>query len=161
VYEEHFPSFVQLLRRWLPSGEEAQDVAQDVFSRILSHEDPDKIKNLFHFTVRSMRNGAIDWWRKQRRREISEEKLASDAVLLEDYPSAETGVLLAERLGEPFKALQQERPEAYMALVLVRFYRYKIETAAKFMGISRNKIPRLVAEALLRLESAGEQGEKK
>lgn len=152
IYKAHRLSFIRQLRRTLPI-DAAWDVLQKVFCNLLARGNARPVGNLLHFVRRSLSNGAAEWGRQQQRQRQLETRLITDDVLLE-LPSSESCVAIAEQFSAQIDALSLEQPEALRALVLVKLEGLRAEQAGWQMGKSRYQIMRLVARALLHLESA-------
>lgn len=145
------PALVKYFRRKTGSAEEAEDLAQDVLMRALTHA---------HWTSAAQAKGyifraAVNRWRDRRRRQLThgthvewDEALATD-IGAENLP--ERQALAQEELSLVVQALRELSPRTRTVLILVKLEQMKIASVADSIGISVRAVHKHLAMAVTTL----------
>lgn len=148
------PALVKYFRRKTGDSVEAEDLAQDVLVRTLSHaqwKSPEQAKG---YIFRS----AVNRWRDRRRRQLTQgvtiawdENAQSGAG--SENPS-ERVVLAQEELALIARALDELSVRTRTVLMLIKFEQMKAVTVAEMLGISVRAVNKHLARAIAHLGRA-------
>jgi RNA polymerase sigma factor (sigma-70 family) len=161
LFREHNEALVRFLALRLGSHQEAKDVAQEAYVRILSLHEPGAISFLRAFLFKTAANIAVDRVRSQQRRFHS-----ASARLFEELrpgPSSPEQLLGGvQELAVVRRLLGELPPKCRRALLLHRVSGLATEDIAVQMGLSermiRHYILRGVAYCRSGLDAVGRQG---
>lgn len=148
LYSEHHG----WLQRWLRSktgcNEQAADLAQDTFVRVMSKDDSGRLREPRAFLTTVARGLLIDFFRRS---ELERAYLAELAALPEAaQPSAEERVLMLEALSEIERMLAGLSPRARQAFLPSRVDGLGHAEIAERIGVSTVRVRQYLAEALKR-----------
>jgi len=152
AYRDHVDELQRFLARRLGQAQDADDLAQEVFARLLRVRDADLVRNPLSYllgiathVVREFRQ------RKQHERVLFDSDLADDRCARSDE-TAPAGMAeqleLKQRLD---KALKQLPPAHQLVLLLVKRDGLSYAEAAAAAGLSVHTIEKYVVEARARL----------
>ena len=115
-------------RQWLSRGGEAEDVVQDVFLRLIEHQqEPQNVKAWLY---RAVRNGALSAARTRRRRADREQRVARDHP--EWFQQAPGDLIDARAAQEALTKL----PEAQREIVVLRIWaRMTLQEVSETTGL--------------------------
>lgn len=131
----------------------AEDLAEDTFVRLGVRRPRDNGKSSFRTWLYAIgRNLAIDWLRKNRRRQ--ELSLEEAETMAADADSLEAAYLKQERKIALHRTMAQLKPEHRQVLWLVYFEGFSYEEAARVMGRSRHSLETLAYRARKALKEA-------
>lgn len=145
------PALVKYFKRKTGSAVEAEDLAQDVLMRALTHADWKTQAQAKGYIFRS----AVNRWRDRRRRLQTQ----GVTVAWDEATAAESGaenpperVLIdQEDLNRVIAVLQEIDPRARTILMLVKLEQMKIATVAASLGLSVRTVNKDLAKAVARL----------
>ncbi len=156
AYEEFGSALIGYLRANLRCADDAKDLAQDVYLRIVRHEDVGKIRSLKSYVFTIAKNLLRD---KSRR---CATKLAENCVHEDD-------VTLSAQNGDPLQMIEAEecvrnvsrilgelRPACREAYLLSRTFELSYAEIARHMGISVSMVEKHISAALKALRSGWE-----
>ena len=156
LFEEHNVALVRFLAARLHSDEEAREIAQEAYVRLLGLNEPDAVNHFRAYLFRVAANLANDRL-KQRKRRASLRKAALAGVE-ESSPSPEQAVLAAQELAIVREALAELPSRCRTAFLLYKVHQLSITETAARMELSVRMVQLHVARALAhcaeRLESA-------
>ncbi|MYH32366.1 MAG: RNA polymerase sigma factor [Gammaproteobacteria bacterium] len=156
LFEEHNAALVRFLAARLHSDEEAREIAQEAYVRLLGLNEPDAVNHFRAYLFRVAANLANDRL-KQRKRRASLRKTAFVGAE-ESSPSPEKAVLAAQELAIVREALAELPPRCRTAFLLYKVHQLSIAETASRMELSVRMVRLYVARALAhcaeRLESA-------
>lgn len=151
LFREHNRALIRFLMNRLRSAEEAADVAQEAYARMLQLDSPGTVSYLRAFLFKTAANIAIDRLRYRRAEEQrTERRLVEDLVegLAVTLP-ADIYASDAEEL-RLVSAYIEELPSKYReALLLSRFEPLSTTEIAARMGISERTVQHYIVEALV------------
>ena len=145
LFQRLYPSLFRYLQRLTGDADVAEDIAQEAFFRLLSHELPDREARPWLFAVGT--NLVRDRARKQER----QQRLLTAAPVL---PSSlglrpDEAVERAEQVAIVRRALAQLAPRDQQ-LLLMREEGFSYEEMARTTGVASSSIGTLIARALKR-----------
>jgi RNA polymerase sigma factor (sigma-70 family) len=151
-YRDHAGDLQRFLARRVGHAQDADDLAQEVFARLLRVRDADLVRNPLSYllgiathVVREFRQ------RKQHERVLYDSDLAEDLCDHSDEAAAQgmaEQIELRQRLD---RALQQLPPAHQLVLLLVKRDGLSYTEAASAAGLSVHTIEKYVVEARARL----------
>jgi RNA polymerase sigma-70 factor (ECF subfamily) len=148
LFREHNEALVRFLRARLHSQQEALEVAQDAYVRLLSLDEPGAVSYLRAFLFRTAENLAVDRMRRVRMHER-----ASESTLFREFADSRT----PERQTAATQTLQRlEKVIAAMpwkcrrAFVMRRLEGKDVGVIAAELGLSERRVREYIADALLR-----------
>ncbi len=145
------PALVRYFRGKSGSAVEAEDLAQDVLARTLSHAKWKSPSEARGYIFRA----AVNRWRDRRRRgetrgvtvPFDEEKFEE----LGTQNSPERVLILREELHQISRALEDMNVRTRTVLMLVKLEQMKVATVAEMLGISTSAVNKHLAKAIARL----------
>ncbi len=152
LFEEHNATLIQLLRVRLRSDQEARDVAQEAYLRLLQLDHLGDVEYLRAYLFRIALNIATDRLRSQAMRAAAHR----DPVLARsiDELSPETALAAVESLHAVQRALNSLPARERYAFLLHRVADLHVDKVARQLGVSRRSVQGYVVKALLRCQAA-------
>lgn len=147
LFREHNEALVRFLAARVGSPQEAREVAQEAYVRLLSLDEPGAVSYLRAFLFKTAANIAVD-----RRRRDAVHARATEAPLFQELADARTperrlaGEQTIERLQRVIAAMPQRCQRAF---VLNEFYGMDFASIAQEMNISERMVRKYVVRALL------------
>ncbi len=151
---QHAP-LVRFLTLRTGSVEEARDIVQDAYVKVLAAETRDSIKSLVNYLWRCVLNRLTD-----RRRELAVRERfaqAEQAGAQQIAPSAETVADARQRLEVIERALEELPPRCVNAFILRVLHGLPFDDAGRQMGISGRMVKIYVARALAHMQACLEE----
>lgn len=152
LFQEHNASLLQLLRARLRSNDEARDVAQEAYVRLLQLDRVDTIGYLRAYLFRTALNLASNRLRHTAMRAATHRDPVFDVGV--DDLSPDRIVLAQEELSAVAAVLQDLPPKTRYAFLLHRFTDLKLEEVAKRVGVSDRMVRSYIVQALRRCHEA-------
>lgn len=147
LFREHNDSLVRFLLARLRSPQDAREVAQEAYVRLLSLDEPGAVSYLRAFLFKTAANLAVDRARRNDvRARVAEEPLFGDFADLCTPEREVAGVKAVERMGRLVAALPEKCRRAF---VLNRVEGMGMPEIAKELGISERSARAYVVRALL------------
>lgn len=145
------PALVKYFKRKSGSAVEAEDLAQDVLVRALTHANwntPSEAKGYIFRT-------AVNRWRDRHRREQAH----GVTIPLDDEEIEELGtqsppecvLILREELSQVARALEDMNVRTRTVLMLIKLEQMKVATVADMLGISTSTVNKNLAKGIARL----------
>lgn len=145
LYSDHNRTLVRFINARLHNEQEAKEVAQEAYVRLLNLDEPEAISYLRAFLFRIAANLASDRLKQKARRKDLRDRLVFDHV---DGRSPESGCLAREELELIRRAVAELPPKCRMAFMLVKFGERSFEEVAEHMALSTRMVRIYVARAL-------------
>jgi RNA polymerase sigma factor (sigma-70 family) len=158
LYLQYRQELLRMLTAYVGSGQDAQDILQEAYVRLLTLDCPDSVRNAKAFLWTVAKNLAMDRVRSQRARNEANRALAAENELY--VASSERVCIGRERLATLNRALQELPPKCRTAYALYRFNNLRAEEIARLMGIHVRGVNRYIACALVHLQAAVDSAEK-
>lgn len=147
LFREHNEALIRFLRSRLGSYQEARDVAQEAYVRLLSLDEPEAVGYLRSFLFRTAANLAVD----HLRRGVTHSR-AMELPLFREFADSRTperhlaGAQAVGRLQRLLGALPHQCREAFL---LNRFDGMDVSAIAHRLGLSERMVQKYIARALL------------
>lgn len=147
LFEEHNRALLRYLVVRLQCEQEAKDVAQEAYVRMLQLDSPQTVSYLRAFLYKTASNLAID---RIRFRRMESRKLQMVFFGAEHAsPDSSRGAAAAEEVKLLVRALQELGSECREAFVLHRLEGLGSDEIAQRMGTTRRSVQRWIAAALV------------
>jgi RNA polymerase sigma-70 factor (ECF subfamily) len=155
LFERYQLSLYRYLTRLLHSREEAQEILQETYLRILRQPTFEHVRaNARAYLFQTATNLARDLFRQKALRGIESERALFSAGGLDspDWDSWPELALEAEQAGRAIvDVLQELDPPVRSALLLHRFRGLKQQQIAEWLGVSERTVERYIKEGLTRI----------
>lgn len=147
LFERHNDTLVSLLAMKLRSRQEARDVVQEAYVRVLGLEDHRVVGELQAYLYRTANNIAIDRLRERTRRAgISREDI-NDATLSTPEPSAEQSFEEEQRTTLIRRYMAELPPKCRMAFMLFKFEFLSYAEIASRLNLTESMVRKYVLRA--------------
>lgn len=155
----HGPRYLALARRLSPNGEEAADLVQDVYLKVLATDGWQAIKDPRAYVLRMVRNLAIQ--RMRRARVVSMEAVANMETITvsDDRPDAFEQASSRQRLRRVLDALQSLPPRCREIVELRRIQGLSSRDIAARQGLSLSTVEKRLARGMALITLAVEGAE--
>lgn len=162
LFREHNEALIRFLALRLRSQQEAKEVAQESYVRLLKLDEPGAVSFLRAFLFKTAANLAVDRIRhEQTVRRISRESGFFDE--LNAQPTPEQSACDAQQLKLAQRLVDELPPKCRRAFLLHRVYGLDFRDIAKQMGLGERMVRTYVVRAVLYcrsgLDAAGSQAE--
>ena len=141
-------SLIQFLRQRLRVPEDALDVAQETYIRMMQYQDSRQIRSPSSMLFRIAINVANDLGRAEAARGMRNHCSVDDLDIASDEPSAERQITAREDLELLYKTIEQLPPKCRQVFLLSRVRRMTYGEIAQHCGISRKMVEKHVSHAL-------------
>lgn len=149
LFEDHNDSLLRFLSVRLRSVEEAREVAQEAYVRLLKLDEPNAVSFFRAFLFRTAANLAIDRMRKRERADRYLPLLFPDA----DEPSAEDCQAIREKIRLIGGYLEELPPKCRKAFLLNRIDGLSTPQIAERMQLSERSIRNYVLRAVVHIRN--------
>lgn len=156
LFQEHNASLVQLLRARLRSDQEARDVAQEAYVKLLQLDAPGTVSYLRTYLFRTALNIATDRLRSAAVHEAAHRDPVFDRHVDEQTP--EKNILAEQQLEAIEAALAGLPPRERYAFMLHRFADMDVEEVAERLGVTGRSVRNYIVRALLCCRQALQEG---
>jgi RNA polymerase sigma-70 factor (ECF subfamily) len=147
LFEAHNRALLRFLTCRLRSAEEAKEVAQEAYVRMLQLDAPGGIGYLRAFLFKTAANLAADRLKSAARRERIDQLRFFDVNACE--PSPEGGISAEQELAAILEMLDELPARCRYAFVMHRFYGHSIPEVAGLMDLSARMVQLYVERALV------------
>jgi RNA polymerase sigma factor (sigma-70 family) len=141
-------SLIQFLRQRLRVPEDAADVAQEAYIRLLQYQNSRRIRSPSSMLFRIAINVANDLGRAELSRGMPNQCSVDDLDIASDEPSAEREITAREDLESLYVVIEQLPPKCRQVFLLSRVRRMTYGEIAVHCGISRKMVEKHVSHAL-------------
>jgi len=147
LFAEHNRSLIRFLRTRLRSDQEAKDVAQEAYVRLLQIDQPGTVSFLRAYLFRTALNIATDRMRAEAIRHIAHQDPIFDDVLTEPDPERTTSA--REQLRLVSESLAELPTKPRLAFLWHRVSDMTIEAVAQRLGVSDRMVRKYIVQALV------------
>lgn len=144
----HRSALIGFLRKRLRSRDEAEEVAQEAYLRLLQRERVDGIRHLSTYLFRTALNIATDRLRAERARHGSDHCSIEEVELIDQQPSVERELAARQDLARLYEAIAQLPPKCREVFVLSRVRHMTYAEIAAHCGISVKMVEKHISHAL-------------
>jgi RNA polymerase sigma factor (sigma-70 family) len=146
LFREHNQQLLRFLAARLSSDQEAREVAQEAYVRLLQLDQPGAIGFLRAFLFKTAANLATD---RLRHRRVMRETREREFTELEVFASTETKVAAQQDLALLAEALAELSPKCREAFLLTRLTDLGTEEIARRVGVSTRMVRDYVVQAVV------------
>lgn len=154
LFEEHNRTLQSFLMARLGNEQEAREVAQEAYVRLLQLHHPGTVSFLRAYLFKTAANLAVDRIRQRANRERLDRSGPESELI--DRVSPDRRLMAAEELGILEQALRELPPQYRRAFVLHRFEDWSTAQIAKELGVqermARNYVSRAAIYCKLRMD---------
>jgi RNA polymerase sigma factor (sigma-70 family) len=144
----HHDSLVRFLRQRLRVKEDAVDIAQEAYIRMMQYEGSSKIHSPGSMLFRIAINIANDLGRADAVRRVSEQVPIDGLELASTQPSADRQIAASQDLQILYRAIEQLPPKCRQVFLLSRAQRMTYPQIAAHCGISVKMVEKHIGHAL-------------
>jgi RNA polymerase sigma factor (sigma-70 family) len=141
-------SLIQFLRQRLRVPEDAFDVAQETYIRLMQYEDSTQIRSPSSMLFRIAINVAKDHGRAELARRVTSQCSVDDVELVSEEPSAERQLSAREDLDILTDVIERLPPKCRQVFLLSRVRRMTYPQIASHCGISVKMVEKHISHAL-------------
>ncbi|HZG34200.1 MAG TPA: RNA polymerase sigma factor [Sphingopyxis sp.] len=146
--ERYHGALIQFLRRRLRCPDDAQDVAQEAYMRMMRYEGARDIRSPSSMLFRIATNVANDLERAEHARHISSQCTLDDVELVSDRPSPERELVARQDLALLYEAIAELPPKCQQVFLLSRVKHMTYPEIARHCGISVKMVEKHISRAL-------------
>jgi RNA polymerase sigma factor (sigma-70 family) len=141
-------SLINFLRQRLRTPEDANDVAQEAYIRMMQYQNSTAIRSPSSMLFRIAINVANDLGRSEQVRRVSDQCSLDALELVSDTPSPEREISAQQELALLRAAIQDLPPKCRQAFLLSRVQRMTYPEIAAHCGISVKMVEKHISRAL-------------
>jgi RNA polymerase sigma factor (sigma-70 family) len=141
-------SLIQFLRQRLRVKEDAADIAQEAYIRMMQYEGSEKIHSPSSMLFRIAINVANDLGRSEQARRASDQLSIDGMELASSEPSADRAIAARQDLDILYDAIEQLSPRCRQVFLLSRVDRMTYPQIAVHCGISVKMVEKHISHAL-------------
>jgi RNA polymerase sigma factor (sigma-70 family) len=141
-------SLLRFLRQRLRVKEDAADVAQEAYVRLLQYEGSKSIASPSSMLFRIAINVANDLSRSRTTRRVADEQSIEDVELASDEPDVERRIAAEQDLDALYAAIEALPPKCKNVFLLSRVKRMSYPEIAQHCGISVKMVEKHISHAL-------------
>jgi RNA polymerase sigma-70 factor (ECF subfamily) len=141
-------SLIRFLRQRLRVKEDAADVAQEAYIRMLQYEGSRQIQSPSSMLFRIAINVANDLGRSEQTRRVSSQCPLDGLELVSDHPAPEREIAAQQDLELLYEAIERLPPKCQQVFLLSRAQRMTYPQIARHCGISVKMVEKHISHAL-------------
>jgi RNA polymerase sigma factor (sigma-70 family) len=148
VIGRYHDSLLRFLRKRLRVADDAADVAQEAYIRMMQYEGSKEVQSASSLLFRIAINVAHDLGRAEQSRRMSDHYPIDDLELASEQPTPEREVAAAQDLEILYLAIEQLPPKCQQVFLLSRAQRMTYPQIAVHCGISVKMVEKHISHAL-------------
>lgn len=148
VIRRHHDSLVRFLKHRLRVAEDAADVAQETYIRMMHYEGSREVQSAPSLLFRIAINVAHDLGRAEMSRRRSDHCSVEDVELISDLPTPERAIAAEQDLELAYQAIAELPPKCQQVFLLSRARRMTYPEIAAHCGISVKMVEKHISHAL-------------
>jgi RNA polymerase sigma factor (sigma-70 family) len=148
IVRRYHDSLIHFLRQRLRTPEDANDVAQEAYIRMMQYQDSRQIRSPSSMLFRIAINVANDLGRSEQVRRVSDQCSLEAVELVSDTPSPERDISAKQELELLRAAIEDLPPKCRQAFLLSRVRRMTYPEIAAHCGISVKMVEKHISRAL-------------
>jgi len=148
IIRRHHDSLIKFLRRRLSIADDADDVAQETYIRMMKYEGSREIKSPSAMLFRIAVNVANDHGRAAQSRRASNHCDIDDVTLVSEQPSQERAVLAGQNLDLLLDVIEGLPPKCKQVFLLSRAHGMTYAEIARYCGISVKMVEKQISRAV-------------
>lgn len=147
LFESHNRALMRFLTCRLKSSQDAKEVAQEAYIRMLQLDSPGGVSYLRAFLFKTAANLAADRLKSATRRGRIDQLEFFDVT--NSAPSPESGAAASQELTVLLQAIEQLPAKCRYAFIMHRFYGHELSEVAQLMGLSERMVRIYVERAIV------------
>ena len=153
LFREHNTSLLKFLTRKLSNPDEAADVAQSAFQKMLLVGEPERLENAKSYLYQTAMNLAIDRIRKAQRRDSHLRILAEESTESDDHhcPSPEKLIMTREELQRVKRIIDELPDKCRQAFIMHRSQQMTYGEIGEALQVSISMVEKYIIRALKHL----------
>ena len=153
LFREHNAALLKFLTHKLSNPDEAADVAQSAFQKMLSVTEPERLENAKSYLYQTAMNLAIDRIRKSQRRDGHLRSLANESTDREDLrsPSPENLIITRQELARVNQSIDELPEKCRQAFLMHRGQQMTYGEIGNTLGVSVSMVEKYIIRALKHL----------
>jgi RNA polymerase sigma factor (sigma-70 family) len=148
IIRRHHDSLIKFLRRRLSIADDADDIAQETYIRMMKYEGSRELQSPSAMLFRIAVNVANDHGRAARARCVADHLQIDDVQLVSEEPSAERDLLARQNLDQLIVAIEALPPKCKQVFLLSRARGLTYPEIARHCGISVKMVEKQISRAL-------------
>ena len=148
LFERYADTLYQFLRGRMACRQDAEDVAQEAFVRVLGCERWEAIAHPRAFLFATAHNIAVDRYRREQLHIMDLHAEVREWEIHHPAPSVEDAVCARQELHELYEAIDRLPPRCRRVFVLRKFHDLSHKDIATELGISISTVEKHLAKAL-------------
>ena len=148
IIRRHHDTLIKFLRRRLSVADDADDVAQETYIRMMKYEGSSEIRSPSAMLFRIAVNVANDHGRAAQARCASSHTDIANVELASEQPSAERVVLAGQNLELLFEVIESLPPKCKQVFLLSRAGGMTYPEIARHCGISVKMVEKQISRAI-------------
>jgi len=148
IIRRHHDSLIKFLRRRLSIADDADDVAQEAYLRMMKYEGSREIKSPSAMLFRIAANVANDHGRAAHSRCSTDHFDIEDVQLVSEQPSVERSVLAGQHLDMMLDVIERLPPKCRQVFLLSRSECMTYAEIARHCGISVKMVEKQISRAV-------------
>jgi RNA polymerase sigma factor (sigma-70 family) len=148
IIRRHHDSLIKFLRRRLRTADDADDVAQETYIRMMKYQGSREIRSPSAMLFRIAVNVANDFGRAAQSRCASGHMAIEDVNLVSEVPSAERTVLADQNLDMLLDVIEKLPPKCKQVFLLSRAEGMTYAEIAEHCGISVKMVEKQISRAV-------------
>jgi RNA polymerase sigma-70 factor (ECF subfamily) len=148
VVRRHHGALIKFLRRRLSIADDAEDVAQETYIRMMRYEGSSELRAPSAMLFRIAANVANDHGRAALARRANYHTDVQDIELVSETPSAEREVLASQHLDLLLEAIEELPPKCRQVFLLSRASDMTYPEIARHCGISVKMVEKQISRAI-------------
>ena len=148
VIRRHHDSLIKFLRRRLSIADDADDIAQEAYIRMMKYEGSREIQSPSAMLFRIALNVANDHGRAAQSRRASDHHDIDEYQLVSEQPSAERSVLAGQSLDLLLEVIEALPPKCKQVFLLSRAHGMTYSEIARHCGISVKMVEKQISRAV-------------
>lgn len=148
VVNRYHGSLIKFLRQRLRVSEDAHDVAQEAYIRLMKYEGSREIRSSSSMLFRIALNVAHDLGRASQVRHANDHVSINDMDIQSEAPSIERVLAAEQRMTEICKTIERLPPKCRQVFLLSRFHGMTYSEIAAHCGISVKMVEKHISHAL-------------
>ena len=148
IIRSHHSALISFLRQRLRVSQDADDVAQETYVRLMQYEGSREIRSPLSMMFRIAINVANDLGRSELARRASHQCPLDDVELVSDAPSVEREIEACQDLELLYAAIAELSPKCRQVFLLSRARQMTYPEIARHCGISLKMVEKHISRAL-------------
>lgn len=148
IFLEARDDLKRFIKRMVKSNEDADDIVQETFVRLMQVVEPGAIRCTKSFLFATARNLVIDAQRRKVRNPIDDRITLDDVNPIDEASCVENNVSVRQEIELLCRAVEKLPPQRQRAFVLFKFYNQSYKEIADDMGLTVKTVENHIGQGL-------------